>query len=220
MRVAEGVNPTDGDPRVESNARLTGGLAALLLVLLAAEGATVLSVRSLLSAHVVIGMILVPPVLLKIASTGWRFVRYYKGDPAYLRKGPPQVVLRLLGPAVVILTVVLFGSGIALILVHGSIQGQLLSIHKVSFVLWFAVMTIHVLGHLAETARLAPADWLRRTRREVKGAGIRQWALVSAVVIGCILGAVMLGPTASYHRQRHGAPHAAPPGSHSRRTEL
>lgn len=68
-----------------------------------------LSVRSLLSAHVFIGMILVPPVILKIASTGWRFVRYYKGDPAYLRKGHPHVVLRLLGPAVVILTVVLFG---------------------------------------------------------------------------------------------------------------
>lgn len=84
-----------------------------------------------------------------------------------------------------------------------SLHGQLLSIHKVSFVLWFAAMTVHVLGHLAETARLAPADWLKRTRRDVKGAGVRLWALVSAVVIGCILGAVMLGPSASYHRQSH-----------------
>lgn len=213
MRVAEGGNPTDPDSRVESNARVTGGVAALLLVLLAAEGATVLSVRSLLSAHVFIGMILVPPVLLKIGSTGWRFVRYYKGDPAYLRKGPPHVVLRLLGPAAVILTVVLFGSGIALILVHGSIQGRLLSIHKVSFVLWFALMTVHVLGHLSETARLAPADWMKRTRREVNGAGVRQWALVSTVVIGCILGAVMLRPTENYRSRPHGGAAGGAAGS-------
>ncbi|HEX4863960.1 MAG TPA: hypothetical protein VFV02_07805 [Acidimicrobiales bacterium] len=199
VRVMEECNPADGDSGVESNARLTGAAAGVLIVLLAAEGATVLSVRSLLSAHVFIGMILVPPVLLKIGSTGWRFVRYYNGDAAYRRKGPPQIVLRLLGPVVVILTIVLFASGIALIPVGGSVHGRLLTVHKASFVLWFAAMTIHVLGHLGETARLAPADWVRRTRRDVKGAGLRLWALASSVVVGCVLGVVMLGPTASYH---------------------
>lgn len=118
----------------------------------------------------------------------------------------------------VILTVVLIGSGIALILVAGSLQGQLLSIHMVSFVLWFAVMTVHVLGHLAETARLAPADWLKGTRREVEGAGVRQWALVSRVVIGCILGAVMLGPPRATTGSPTGAPQPGAPGPHSRRT--
>lgn len=211
MQVISRRGPSASDAGVESNTRLTGGAAALLLVLLAAEGATVLSVRSLLSAHVFIGMILVPPVLLKIGSTGWRFARYYRGDPAYRRKGPPQVVLRLLGPAVIVLTVVLFASGIALILAPGSARQPLLTIHKLSFFLWFAVMTVHVLGHLAETARVAPADWLRSTRRSVKGAGARQWALVSTVVIGGLLGLAMLGPTSSYHVQHHrdGAPASA-----------
>src|SRR6516164_3578640 len=80
--------PREADAAVASNARLTGATAAVLLVLLAAEGATVLSVRSLLTLHVFIGMLLVPPVLVKIGSTGWRFVRYYRGSPAYRRKGP------------------------------------------------------------------------------------------------------------------------------------
>ena len=57
---------------------------------------------------------MIPPAVLKIASTGWRFVRYYAGAPAYRRKGPPPVLLRLLGPVVVILTVVLLASGVAL----------------------------------------------------------------------------------------------------------
>ena len=47
----------------------------------------------------------------------------------------------------------------------------LLTVHTASFVLWFGAMTIHVLGHLGEVFRLAPRDWLRRTRREVTGAG-------------------------------------------------
>ena len=64
--------------------------------------------------------------------------------------------------------------------------------------LWFGAMTIHVLGHLVETARLAPKDWLRRTRHDVAGATARQWALAASLVAGVILGVVMLGPAAHY----------------------
>ena len=132
-----------------ANARLTATNAAVLLVLLAAEGVTILRVRQLISPHVFIGMVLIPPVLVKVASTAWRFARYYRGAPAYRRKGPPPVVLRLLGPVVVILTLVLLASGVALLLVSRSWLPLLLKVHKASFVLWFGAMTIHVLGHLA-----------------------------------------------------------------------
>jgi hypothetical protein len=184
---------------VESNARLTGTTAAVLLVLLAIEGVTVLRVRALLSWHVFFGMVLVPPVLLKMGSTSWRFVRYYAGAPAYRRKGPPPALLRLLGPVVVILTVVLFASGIALIVGPHTWRHTLLFAHKASFILWFAAMTIHVLGHLLDTARLAPRDWARRTRRDVAGATARQWALAISLVAGVLLGLLLLAPTAHYH---------------------
>jgi hypothetical protein len=95
-------------------------------------------------------------VLLKVASTGWRFARYYRGAPAYRRKGPPPLLLRLLGPVVVILTVVLLASGVGLLLVGPSWLPLLLKVHKASFVLWFGAMTIHVLSHLGEVFRLAP----------------------------------------------------------------
>ena len=173
------------------------------MVLLAAEGVTILQVRGLLSAHVFIGMLLIPPVLVKLASTGWRFARYYTGTPAYVRKGPPAPLLRLLGPAVVVLTVAVFASGVALVLAPSAAGGRLLLIHKASFVLWFAVTAIHVLGHLLETARLARLDWLRRTRRQVTGAAARQWLLVGSLVVGAVLGAAMLGPTSRY-RPQHG----------------
>jgi hypothetical protein len=104
------------DDGVKANARLTASNAAVLLVLLAAEGVTILRVRQLVSPHVFIGMLLIPPVLVKIGSTGYRFARYCRGVPAYRRKGPPPVLLRLLGPVVVILTVLLLASGVALLL--------------------------------------------------------------------------------------------------------
>lgn len=64
-----------GERGVEANARLTASTGVALLLLLAAEGVTVLRVRSLLTPHVVIGVLLVPPVLLKTGSTAHRFLR-------------------------------------------------------------------------------------------------------------------------------------------------
>jgi hypothetical protein len=176
----------------ERNARITGLTAAVLVVLLAAEGFTLLGIHRLLRPHVFVGMLLVPPLLLKMASTGWRFARYYLGSPAYRAKGPPPLLLRLLGPVVVLLTVVMVGSGIALLLVPHSARSSMLFVHKASFVLWFGAMTLHVLGHLVDTARLAPSDFVARTRQQVSGAGMRLWLQAAALVAGAILGIVTL----------------------------
>jgi hypothetical protein len=102
------------------------------------------------------------------------------------------LLLRLLGPVVVILTVVLLASGVGLLLVGPSWLLLLLKVHKASFVLWFGVMTIHVLGHLGEVFRLAPRDWLRRTRRDVTRAAPRQWLIAASLVVGCMLGFLLL----------------------------
>src|SRR5262249_8970304 len=85
------------DAGVDSSAGLRGAPGGVLWVLFAMGGVTVLRVRAWLSWHVFIGMLLVPPVLLKLGSTTWRFTRYYLGAPAYRRKGPPPPLLRLLG---------------------------------------------------------------------------------------------------------------------------
>lgn len=177
---------------VEGNARLTAANAAVLLVMLAAEGFTLLGVRQMLTPHVFIGMVLIPPVLLKVVSTGWRFARYYRGAPAYRRKGPPPVLLRLLGPVVVVLTVTLLASGVALLFVRGPDLPLLLKVHKASFILWFGAMAIHVLGHLGEVARFAPRDWVRRARRDARGAGIRQWLIAGSLAIGALAGVLVL----------------------------
>lgn len=184
-----------GDEGVESNRRLTAMTAAVLLVLLAVEGLTILRISVLLVPHVLIGMLLVPPILLKIGSTGWRFARYYLGSPAYRRKGPPPTLLRLLGPIVVGMTAAVMGTGIALLLAPPHLRGELLFLHKASFVAWFAVMAVHVTGHLVDTTRLAPRDFDWRTQHRARGAGIRQLAIAVAICLGLAL-AVVTAPKA------------------------
>jgi len=178
----------------EGNARLTGMTAAVLLVLLAVEGATLLQIHSLLTPHVVIGMVLVPFVVVKLASTGWRMARYYLGASTYRERGAPPLLLRLLGPIVVVLTVAVFASGIALMLVPHSLRANMLFVHKASFVLWFGAMAVHVLGHVLDTSRLAPADFVARTRSQVRGAGARIWTLTTCLVVGVLL-AMAMAPT-------------------------
>jgi hypothetical protein len=183
----------DPSKGVEGNARLTGTTAALLLVLLAAQGVTILRVRALLTPHVFIGMLLVPPIALKIGSTGYHFTRYYLGSPAYRRKGPPPALLRVLGPLVVLLTICLFASGIALLFVGPGLRSNLLLIHKASFVLWFVVTAVHVMGHVLDTARLAPRDFYWRTRRQVEGAGARQWVIALSLALGILVAVLFVG---------------------------
>jgi hypothetical protein len=177
---------------VEGNARLTAMTAVVLFVLLGVEGVTILGIHSLLTPHVFIGMLLVPPVLVKMGTTTWRFWRYYRGDPAYRRKGPPPPVLRLLGPALVLLTIAVFATGIGLVLGPAAWRQNLVFLHKATFIAWIVAMVVHVLGHLVETARLAPRDFLDSSRRQVAGAGVRQWTLALALVSGLLLAMVVV----------------------------
>jgi len=62
--------PEDADPGVLANERITSLTGALLVVLLVMIGVTVLSVRQLLPQHFLLGFLLIPPLLLKMASTG------------------------------------------------------------------------------------------------------------------------------------------------------
>ena len=137
----------------EGNERLTALTGAVLLVGFAVEGVTVLSVGRLLTLHVFIGMLLIGPVALKICSTCYRFARYYTGAAAYVRKGPPAPLLRLLGPFVILTSLAVLGTGIVLA-IAGPGSGPWLLLHKASFVLWFGVMTIHVAAYAWRLPRI------------------------------------------------------------------
>ncbi len=169
----------------------------MLFVIVAVEGATLLQMHQLITVHVFVGMLLVPLVLLKLASTGYRFTRYYTGAPAYTRKGPPHPILRGDAPLVVLATLALLGTGITLIALGRNVGHQYLEYHKIAFFVWLAVMAVHVLGHLEDTITLSTADVLDRHRSDpaapaLPGAGLRLTGLVAAAAIGVALGAASI----------------------------
>jgi len=172
----------DGRAGVEGNRRLTAALGLLLLVMLAVEGVTVLDVRGMLTLHMFLGLMLIPPVLFKSATTSYRFARYYRGAAPYVEKGPPHIVLRLLGPVVVLSSVALLGTGLVLILVGSGQRDTWLTLHQGSFIVWLAAMTIHVLGHVLEAARVSAGE-LRRDRF-TRGRGVRMVAVALALLAG------------------------------------
>jgi len=153
----------------EGNERLTATTGAVLLVLLAVEGFTILRLGRLLTLHFFLGMLLLGPVALKAGSVIYRFVRYYTGSAPYRRKGPPALLLRLLGPVIMLLTACVFGSGVMLA-VTGPGQGPWLLLHKASFILWFCAMAIHVLAYLPRLPRLLAAEARGTARAEARGA--------------------------------------------------
>lgn len=167
-----------------ANEQLTAVIAAVLLPLLAAEGATLLNIRGLLNVHAFVGMLLIPVVAVKLVSTGWRMARYYTGGAEYVRRGPPMILIRMVvAPVVIASTVVLFGTGVALLAVNET-QGTLVGLHKASFVVWFGSMSVHVLTRLPIL--------LRALRHRLPGGAVRIGLATLSVVAGVGLATLTL----------------------------
>ena len=181
---------------VDGNARLTGMSGAVLLVVLAVEGVTVVDVGGMLALHVFVGLFVIPVVCVKLGSTGFRFYHYYRGIEAYRQRGPPHPILRIAGPVVVVTTLVIIASGIATLAVGPRHREPWLTVHQGSFAAWFVVTTVHVLGHALETWRF--------TREEVGGnpplprRGARFAVIAISLAIGLVLGILSLRWTGAW----------------------
>jgi hypothetical protein len=187
----------------EVNELLTSSAAALLTILLIAEGITILNVSGLLAPHMFIGLMLIPPVGLKLASIGYRFVRYYTRSPAYVAKGPPHLALRALAPVLVGTTVMIFATGVWL-LALGHHSNLVLTLHKVAFIVWSGVFGVHFLAHLPRAGRSLRNAWSRTASRGSVTRGRRVTALLVALSLGAglVLALALLTHIGAWHNDR------------------
>lgn len=180
------------DPHVAANGRLTATTGVVLLVLLFLEGITILRIVPLFSWHVWIGLALIPVVGLKLLSTTYRFARYYLGDPRFRAAGPPVPLLRLAGPLVALSTMAVLATGVAAWLAGPSAFG-ILFLHKAVFVVWFGLMSIHVLAHARRAIRWTRADLPSGpSSRALRGAAGRQAVVLGSLAAGIAV-AVLAG---------------------------
>jgi hypothetical protein len=180
------------------NELLTIAAATVLTILLLAEGVTILHLNGLLGAHMFIGLMLIPPVLLKLASTGYRLARYYTGSPTYKAKGPPQLPLRVLAPVLVAATIMVFATGVWL-LILGHRSDQVLMLHKVSFIVWGGLFGVHFLAYAPRVAR-SLVD--RAGARAHVGGWARGILVLTAIVAGVALGLSLLSLIGGWHGRR------------------
>jgi hypothetical protein len=180
-------------PNPDGNERLTAAIGVLLLVPIAVELATILlGVHSFMSLHVFVGVALIPPVLLKLGSTGWRFLRYYTRSGAYVAHGPPQLAMRVLAPLFVAATIVLFGSGVAMGVLHGNALQFARRLHGPTSVIWLSLVGLHVLVYLERALTSGSRDLRLATRAAVAGATWRGYAIAAALILGNVAGAATI----------------------------
>jgi hypothetical protein len=181
---------------VAANERLTAMAGAALLVVFVVELATVSNLGTLMSVHVFVGVLMAGPLVVKLGSTGWRFVRYYTGNPAFVRHGPPPLPLRLLAPLVVASALAVVASGFALVVTGPASPGPFVAMHVISFLVWMPAMAIHVAGHLLEVPRLIVKDWRRGAPDPAPGRRLRPGVTLGTVAAGAIA-ALLLSPAAA-----------------------
>ena len=174
-------------PRVARNRRMTTETGLLLVPLLLLAGATGLATRDARPLlHLAVGLVLVPPLVLKLATAGYRFARYHLGDAEYVAAGPPAPGLRPIAPPLVLAVLALMVSGLALWLEPSTGPVRVWqAVHKLSFLVFGACVGVHVLVHLLRTPTL-------ELERRLPGGATRLLYLAGSGVLGVILAAVGL----------------------------
>jgi hypothetical protein len=168
----------------------------------------------LVSWHIAVGALLVLPALLKTATTGWRIVRFYAAAEPYRAAGPPPIVLRVLGPLVVLSTLGILGTGVALVLVGTARSHQTLvsavgvrldaiTLHQASFAVWAVATGLHTLGRLLPALQATVVRVGGQAPSLVPGRRVRLVLLVAMLAVGALLAGVLVRGDGAWSRDRH-----------------
>ncbi|KJF16522.1 hypothetical protein [Acidithrix ferrooxidans] len=192
---------------VLANTRLTSSIGLLIFLELFVIGITIPVVGQLFTLHAIIGFMLIPPLLFKLVSTGYRFFRYYSGAPRYKAAGPPHTLLRVAAPLLVLSTVALMASGVVLMVIGptASAMNTWKGIHQASFVVWFALTAMHVVSYLPRAVyqmggeiRLPAIGSFQFSSVRLKGREARLIVVLIAIIFGIVVVSLGYGSIAPW----------------------
>jgi hypothetical protein len=180
LRASADKGPTEGNHRLTA---LTGSLLAPLLALVFVTG---LLMDALWHIHYVVGFVLIPVVALKLASTGYRAMRYYIHNPIYREAGPPELLPRLTAPILVLSVVTALATGVALYF-ERSRSGILSTLHTDSAVICAVLVGLHLLTYALDALGTAARELNARLSRL---GSIRVAAVIASLALGIVLAIV------------------------------
>jgi hypothetical protein len=186
---------------IEGNHRLTALTGGLVFPLLALVFLTGLFMDAWWHVHYVVGFILIPVVALKLASTGYRALRYYTSEPRYVAAGPPELLPRLLAPFLALSVLTALVTGVLLFVQH-SRSGVLGTLHTDAAVCSAVLVGLHILTYSADA--LVTLRREARARRS-RAAVLRMSLLGIALLLGITLGVITYraGVWPARHHDRH-----------------
>lgn len=184
-------------PRVTSTARAAALLGVVSFVLVVVELVTVPAIATLISWHIIVGVVLSAVVLAKLAYSGVRFIRFYAGDPEYVAAGPPWLPLRYLAPPLAVTTVLLLGSGLELTFsgVSSFSTSFLVPAHTLVAIVWLLLFLVHAFAYLRRSTSSVAKDAVSigRRRSDRRGGGRRLSMLAAVLVVGALAAASLSG---------------------------
>jgi hypothetical protein len=177
---------------VVGNERMTAQAGALLLILSALVTATAGYAHGLLPIHIFVGVLFLGPLAEMLGTTGYRFLRFYTGAAAFVRRGRPRLALRILAPLLLVSTLLVVTSGLALLWAGSG----LLVLHVFTALFWLPIIALHAFAHTPSILRLIGDDWRAAIRGAMPGRALRLSVTLIALLAG-VAAAVVVQPTAA-----------------------
>lgn len=145
--------------------------------------------------HFFVGFMLMPLIAIKLASTGYRFSRYYTRNPAYHAAGPPKPLGRLIAPVLIGSAIILVASGVEMWSFQNQFGLAWTAIHNVAAFTFVTVVIVHIALHVREAHRGAADDLAGvpassdPTAQGPPAAAITRRALIGGgIAFGAVLG--------------------------------
>jgi hypothetical protein len=139
-------------PQVVGNLILTSHAGLIILLGLVLLYFTGLEFAPLRTMHFALGFALVPILLVKLGSTGWRAVNYYFDRGSYRAAGPPWLLPRLIALPLATCAVVATISGVVL-WATGTDRGTWAAIHTDSVIALGVVALVHLAVYMRKAVR-------------------------------------------------------------------
>jgi hypothetical protein len=201
-------SPTEG---VAGNTRLTSLAGVVLLALITLQVVSALFFALLTynvslpvgplydvvrPVHFFVGFMLMPLIAIKLASTGYRFGRYYTRKQAYRDAGAPPPVPRLIAPVLIGSAIILVASGVEMWSYQNQFGLPWTAIHNVAAFTFVSVVIIHIALHVRDAHRDAAADLAgvpapsqSAAAAAPAGAITRRALIGGGIAFGAVLGA-------------------------------
>jgi uncharacterized membrane protein len=185
----DGPHPRRSVP-VAGNLILTSHAGLVIVFLLVLLYFTGLEFAPLRAVHFGLGFALIPILLVKLGSTGWRAVNYYFDRDPYRAAGPPWLLPRIMAMPLTVCAVVATISGVVL-WATGTDRGTWATVHICSVISLAVVVVVHLAMYTRKAFRASTRslEQPKTTRQE----RVMVWALLLALVVGAA--AVGLEPT-------------------------